>query len=361
MELVSRYQNTEGSQFYILAQKDIPYSQYGDDSQSEFTKGFRILYEVDSEKDSKVLNFAFTIDHTVWEILTDRNIAINDYLSDYGLYHCKNYLDSTPHPLPKNHELILNTKDFPESDFMPKLSGMKLFPPGPPSQQHKREQEIMERLLKFLYDRKSIQRDPDSHLTTEQVLDEVFCSDKELNNIEISVYAKKWVGGNYILNPAGVDYVEKKLLFDDKPKSQTVFIAQSFNPIILPIFDLIFVKVLDDLNLKPLIIIQHEPDRNIDTDILDQIAKSKFMIADLTLERPSVYFEAGYAEALEMKVFYTCREDHDTDHKDWKAGMPKVHFDVRNRKITWWKPDDYEDTIQELISRIKAWQNKQAE
>jgi hypothetical protein len=38
--------------------------------------------------------------------------------------------------------------------------------------------------------------------------------------------------------------------------------------------------------------------------IKDEIGKSQFVIADLTDERPSCYFEAGYAEALKKPVIY---------------------------------------------------------
>ena len=358
-DILSRYQTTAASQFYILIRKNRPYTQYGSGAVAELTKGFRVLYEVDTDPDVKVLGFAFSIEIKIWDILIDSNIDINDYLTEFGLYHCKNYLDNTPPPLPENFHFILNTKVFSESDYMPKLSGMKLLPAGPSVLHHKREKAIMDRYLKFLYDRKSIQYDPDSNLTEEQLIDEVFCSEHELENIERRVYSRKWVGGQHFLNPEGEVFVEKEILSRTSSPSQKVFVAQSFDQSILPIFEAIFTKVLAKVGLAPLIMSEQEPERNIDTEILDLIEKSDFMIADLTLERPSVYFEAGYAEALGMKVFYTCRDDYNSDHRDWKAGMPKVHFDIRNRRITWWKPDNYAGPILELISRIQAWQGSQ--
>jgi nucleoside 2-deoxyribosyltransferase len=53
-----------------------------------------------------------------------------------------------------------------------------------------------------------------------------------------------------------------------------------------------------------------EHGENIDTRILKEIDASDYLLADLTYERPSVYFEAGYALGKQMPVIYTCRSDH---------------------------------------------------
>jgi hypothetical protein len=359
MDLISRYQNPKGSQFYILTQKDIPYSQYGGGSQTEFTKGFRILYEIDGETNPMELGFGFTIGQTVWDLLIDYNIDLSKYLIEFGLYHCKNYLDNTTHPMPKTHHFVLKAKNFPEHDYVPRMSGNRFIPPGPPELHRKRIKIIEDRLLKFLYERKSIQDDPESYLTDEQLVDEMFCSDEEQKVVLRGVYSKKLVGGQLHLNPIGEEYVENTLLKYLETDSKSVFIAQSFDPKILPLYKNMLSKVVGKVGFVPSIVMEHEPKNNIDTEILELIRESSFMIADLTLERPSVYFEAGYAEAIGMKVFYTCHEDHNPDHVDWKAGMPKVHFDIRNRRITWWRPDNYAGPILELISRIQAWQGNQ--
>src|SRR5262245_56365769 len=70
---------------------------------------------------------------------------------------------------------------------------------------------------------------------------------------------------------------------------------------------------------------------NIDNRIQREIENADLVVADLTYARPSVYFEAGYAEALGKPVIYTCRSDHfrrESEHQ--------VHFDVRQRNIIDW-------------------------
>lgn len=58
--------------------------------------------------------------------------------------------------------------------------------------------------------------------------------------------------------------------------------------------------------------------------IKKEIRNSQFVVADLTDERPSCYFEAGYAEALGKKVIYVASKQSVT-----KPGTKTViHFDI---------------------------------
>lgn len=58
--------------------------------------------------------------------------------------------------------------------------------------------------------------------------------------------------------------------------------------------------------------------------IKKEIRDSAFVVADLTDERPSCYFEAGYAEALSRPVVYVASKQ-----SVLKPGTPtKIHFDI---------------------------------
>ena len=55
-----------------------------------------------------------------------------------------------------------------------------------------------------------------------------------------------------------------------------------------------------------------------------EIARSQFVVADLTDERPSCYFEAGYAEALGRPIVYVASKQSVIA----PAVRTKIHFDV---------------------------------
>lgn len=84
----------------------------------------------------------------------------------------------------------------------------------------------------------------------------------------------------------------------------------------------------------------------IDDEIIAEIRRSRFLVADFTHEkagaRGGVYFEAGFAFGLGIPVIYTCRED----------AIDKIHFDTRQYHHTAWK--DSADLRDKLEKRILA-------
>ena len=97
--------------------------------------------------------------------------------------------------------------------------------------------------------------------------------------------------------------------------------------------------------LKPLGITVRRVDRiehneNIDSKIISELEAADLVIADLTYARPSVYFEAGYAQRA-IPVIYTARGDHFKEKDDDLHGNRHVHFDLKMRNIIGWSsPDD---------------------
>ena len=55
------------------------------------------------------------------------------------------------------------------------------------------------------------------------------------------------------------------------------------------------------------------------------IQRAEFLVADLTHNRPNVYYEIGYAEALGKEVILTARQE------------TKPHFDVQNLNILFYR------------------------
>ena len=95
-------------------------------------------------------------------------------------------------------------------------------------------------------------------------------------------------------------------------------------------------------------LIEHNDD--IDDRILAEIAAAHFVVADLTYARPSVYFEAGYAQRA-IPVIYTCRADH--------LGAPttnsnRVHFDLQMKNIVPWRGPLDDRFRKRMASRLRS-------
>lgn len=77
--------------------------------------------------------------------------------------------------------------------------------------------------------------------------------------------------------------------------------------------------------------------------IKEEIEKCRFVIADLTDERPSCYFEAGYAEALRKPIVFVASKESVVNPKT----KTKIHFDI-HRNV------NYFTNSTELRQKLKA-------
>jgi nucleoside 2-deoxyribosyltransferase len=81
----------------------------------------------------------------------------------------------------------------------------------------------------------------------------------------------------------------------------------------------------------------------IDAKIVAEIKNSRFLVADVTLQRPGVYFEAGFAIGLGLPVFWSVREDE----------LANVHFDTRQyNHIVWKSPKHLRDQLTPFVVAI---------
>ncbi len=78
----------------------------------------------------------------------------------------------------------------------------------------------------------------------------------------------------------------------------------------------------------------------ITSEIIGAINKSRFLIADLTFERPNCYYEVGYAHALGKPIVILAKE------------RTERHFDISTYKWLYWK--DYKDLKPKLEKEIKS-------
>ena len=94
----------------------------------------------------------------------------------------------------------------------------------------------------------------------------------------------------------------------------------------------------------PVIIDEKQHNNQIVPEIFYEIKQSTFIVADLTKHRNGVYYEAGYAQALDKEVIVTCRKDEFTARK--------VHFDIAQKNAIVWKNED--ELYDKLLKRIEV-------
>ncbi len=95
--------------------------------------------------------------------------------------------------------------------------------------------------------------------------------------------------------------------------------------------------------------IDEKPHANkIDDEIIAEIRRSQFLVADFTHgddgARGGVYYEAGFAHGLNRPVIFSCRENM----------VDKLHFDTRQYNHILWKNENLDGFRKDLTNRIEA-------
>ena len=148
--------------------------------------------------------------------------------------------------------------------------------------------------------------------------------------------------GPYRLTTKGWERVEK--LKESRATSMQAFVAMHFTKDLQDLYDKGIKPGIEEAGYTPVRVDREEYIGKADDYIIAKIKQSRFMVADMTDQRPSVYFEAGYAMGLGLQVVWLCKDD-DVD---------KLHFDVRQYNHLLWKRGDWEDLRDRLRYRIEA-------
>ena len=82
---------------------------------------------------------------------------------------------------------------------------------------------------------------------------------------------------------------------------------------------------------------------SIDNRLAVEIRKAKFIVADLSHDNQGVYWEAGFANGLGKKVFYTCKKDD----------LIKTHFDISHHTTIFWEVGKEEEAANKLRDTIR--------
>ena len=110
-----------------------------------------------------------------------------------------------------------------------------------------------------------------------------------------------------------------------------VFVAMSFHDDLKPAWEDGISPALKKAGFRPYRVDAEPHIDRIDTKIITEIKNSQFLVADVTLQRPGVYFEAGYAIGLGLPVFWCVRSDD----------LKNVHFDTRQYNHIVWENEKY--------------------
>lgn len=144
------------------------------------------------------------------------------------------------------------------------------------------------------------------------------------------------------VSPAGYDYLES--LRRGGRDLDSGFCAMWFNDEVKAIWTDAIEPSIKAAGYAPIRIDGVEHNNKIDDEILSNIRRSRFVVADFTGQRGGVYFEAGFALGLGRQVIWTVRED----------ALDDIHFDNRQYNFIVWKNDDLGEFAKRLRLRIEA-------
>lgn len=126
--------------------------------------------------------------------------------------------------------------------------------------------------------------------------------------------------------------------------SSTAFVAMWFDDSMHDAWERGIEPAIRDAGYEPVRIDQQEHVNKIDDEIIAEIRRARFVVADFTHgdkgARGGVYYEAGFAHGLDIPVIFTCRE----------GLLDQIHFDTRQyNHILWTEPNELRNSLADRI------------
>lgn len=147
--------------------------------------------------------------------------------------------------------------------------------------------------------------------------------------------------GLYVVSSAGWRYIDE--LDTSGGDTSQAFVAMWFDDSMADAWRLGIEPGLRDAGYLPLRIDNKQHNGKIDDEIVAEIKRSKFLVADFTcgafegangrhaIPRGGVYYEAGFAHGLGKEVIFCCHRDR----------LGDVHFDTRQfAHLVWGDPEE---------------------
>ena len=129
--------------------------------------------------------------------------------------------------------------------------------------------------------------------------------------------------------------------------SSQAFVAMWFSDSMNSAWESGIEPAIKNTGYKPKRIDKKEHVNKIDDEIIAEIRRSRFVVADFTHGRGGVrggvYYEAGFAHGFNIPVIFTCRENI----------FGKIHFDTRQyNHIVWRNPDELRRKLEVRIGAV---------
>jgi nucleoside 2-deoxyribosyltransferase len=132
-------------------------------------------------------------------------------------------------------------------------------------------------------------------------------------------------------------------LLSQNAQSRQGFVAMKYSEDMREIYEAALGPAIEDAGFSPVVMYNVEHERDINDEMIVQLRKSRFVVADLTHQSHGAYFEAGYGLALGVPVIITCRSTH----------SKKIHFDLRQfNHLPWDEPSKLRRELSFRIQRV---------
>jgi hypothetical protein len=150
--------------------------------------------------------------------------------------------------------------------------------------------------------------------------------------------------GAYEFTPTASGWLKIDELVTRLPNTSQVFVAMWFNDVTQAAYADGIEPAISASGYRAVRIDKKEHNNKIDDEIVAEIRRSKFLVADFTCEkekvRGGVYFEAGLAMGLGIPVIWAVA----------KESLGDVHFDTRQyNHIVWDSPEALRKMLKERI------------
>ena len=137
-------------------------------------------------------------------------------------------------------------------------------------------------------------------------------------------------------------------LEESTQESLKAFVAMWFDESMNDVWETAIQPGIENAGYEPFRIDRKEHLNKIDDEIVAELRRARFVVADFTHghdgARGGVYYEAGFAHGMDRKVMFTCRKDV----------IEKVHFDTRQYNHIVWEAEKLNEFRSKLTARICA-------